>query len=126
MRCWSCGRKISRGAKACRYCEAPVEPEPTQEEIETVQEALANMSPEALDELEAAFLSSRTGEDFVNRVMVGDCPKCGSAETSDCDGDPEIEDISVGRCFRCGLLWCLECGQLLERGQKHCSRCDDD
>ena len=126
MRCWSCGRRIPRGAKACRYCEAPVEPEPTQEEIETVEEALAGMSPEALEELEAAFLESRTGEDFINRVMVGDCPKCGSSETSDCDGDPEIEDICVGRCFRCGLLWCLDCGQLFEQGQKHCSRCDDD
>ena len=30
MQCLNCGKKIPNTAKVCRYCEAVVEPEPTE------------------------------------------------------------------------------------------------
>jgi hypothetical protein len=121
--CWSCGKTIPDDAKSCRYCEAAVEPEPTEEEIAAVQEVLAGMSPDVLEQIEAAFADSENAEDFVNRIMVGECPKCGSPETSDCENDPEINDPCVGRCFQCGQLWCLDCGQRFKQGKTTCRRC---
>ena len=125
MNCWSCGKEIPAGAKHCQFCEAEVEPEPTEDELRVVGDMLAKMPPEALKELEAAFEQSKDGQDFVNRIMVGACPKCESSNTDDCDGDPEIDDMCVGRCFDCGQLWCCECGQLLTKEQPHCSTCED-
>ena len=126
MLCWNCGKKIPDDAKSCRHCEATVEPEPTEEEIAAVQEVLAGMSPDLLEELEATFAVSENAEDFVNRLMVGDCPQCGSSETGDCEHDPEIDDICVGRCFQCGQLWCLDCGKRFKKGQLHCRRCNTE
>jgi predicted metal-binding protein len=108
MECWSCGKQIPEGAKHCQFCEAEVEAEPTEAERQVIGEMLSNMPPEALRELEAAFRESKDGQDFVNRIMVGNCPKCDSCNTGDCDGDTEIDDICVGRCFDCGQLWCCE------------------
>lgn len=125
MLCWSCGKELPEDAKQCKHCEAPVEPEPTPEEMEMVNELLSDMGPEVLDELRAAFEGSSTGEEFVNRIMVGDCPKCDTSDTGDCGDDPEIDDICVGRCFACGQLWCLDCGQLLKKDSPACPRCSD-
>jgi hypothetical protein len=126
MICWSCGKEIPTGAQLCQFCEAAVEPEPTEQELRMVGDMLENMPPEAIQELEAAFAQSKDGQDFVNRIMVGDCPACESSNTGDCDGDPEIDDIGVGRCFDCGQLWCCECRQLLSLKQPHCSACDEE
>jgi hypothetical protein len=123
MRCWNCHRKIPDDAKACRYCEASVEDAPTVEEMEAVEEMLGEMPPEVVEELTQAFEGSTSAEEFVNRIMVGDCPKCGSSNTGDCDKDPDLEDICVGRCFTCGQLWCLDCGELFEKGQLRCRAC---
>ena len=57
------------------------------------------------------------GEEFVNRIMVGDCPACGSSETSDCENDPEIDDPCVARCLACGQLWCPDCGEFFQDDQ---------
>jgi transcription elongation factor Elf1 len=84
------------------------------------------MPPEALDELRTAFSNSETAEDFVDRIFVGDCPKCGSEETGNCDADPEIEELLVGRCYRCGQLWYTECGGLLERDSPSCACWEQD
>ena len=81
---------------------------------------LGQIPPEALEELRAAFEGSETAEEFADRIFVGDCPKCGSEETGNCEADPEIEDLLVGRRYRCGQLWCTECGQLLERDSPSC------
>ena len=122
--CWSCGKEIPNDANRCLYCEAEVESEPTDEELRVVKDMLAHMSPDVISELRSAFEESQTGEDFVNRIMVGDCPKCESSKTDDCGDDPEVDDICVGRCFDCGQLWCLECGQLLQKHQATCSCCN--
>jgi hypothetical protein len=107
----------------CPHCEAEVEEAPTQEDVAAVEGLLAGMNPEILDELRNAFKQSTSGEDFVNRIMVGDCPSCSSSNTGDCDGDPEIDDITVGRCFDCGQLWCCDCGELFKDAQSTAHEC---
>jgi hypothetical protein len=126
MRCWNCGKTIPADAKACRFCEATIEPQPTAEEEDIVRNMLREMAPEAMPELQSAFEESTTAEEFANRIMVGDCPQCGSADTSDCENDPEIVDPTVGRCFECGQLWCIECGGLLQADDPFCEQCDLD
>jgi hypothetical protein len=120
MRCWNCGKRIPDTVKVCGFCEAAVEDEPTEEEKDVVRDLLKEIPPEAMDELRAAFEGSGTAEEFADRIFVGDCPKCGSEETGDCEADPEIEELLVGRCYQCGQLWCTECGQLLERDSPSC------
>ena len=120
MRCWNCGKKIPDTAKVCRFCEAAVQDEPTEAEKDLVRDLLGTMPPEALDELRTAFGNSETAEEFVNSIFVGDCPKCGSEDTGDCDADPEIEELLVGRCYDCGQLWCTECRRLLEQNSPSC------
>ena len=73
--------------------------------------ALASLEPELIGELRDTFEKSATGEEFVKRIMVGDCPKCGSSKTADCENDPDIDDPCVARCFECGQLWCPDCGE---------------
>jgi len=51
---------------------------------------------------------------FISQIMVGPCPACGSENTVDCEGDPAIEDLTVGHCFECSVFWCIECGKVLE------------
>jgi hypothetical protein len=120
MQCLNCGKTIPDTAKICQFCDAPVVQRPTREEEQAVREILEQMPPEALDELRAAFEGSATAEEFANRIMTGACPTCGSVETGDCDNDPEIGEILVGRCYQCGQLRCTECGQLLDRKAPFC------
>jgi len=117
MLCWSCGKGIADDAKFCVHCEAEVEPEPTQEEITAVENALAGMPADVIDQLRDAFDKSASGEEFVNRLMVGDCPICDSSNTHDCEKDPEIEDPCVGHCVDCGQLWCLDCDEVFQTAQ---------
>lgn len=111
MICWSCQKQISDRAQRCPHCEAEVHDEPTGEEMSAALDVLANMDPEMLNVLRDAFENSATGEEFVNQLMVGDCPKCGSSKTGDCENDPDIDDPCVARCLECGQLWCPDCGE---------------
>ena len=120
MRCSNCGKEIPEAARACQFCEAAVEPEPTEEEKDVARELLEGMPPEAIDELRAMMEQSETAEEFADRIFIGDCPKCGSAETGNCENDPEIDCLLVGRCYQCGQLWCSECRRLLEQGSPVC------
>ena len=120
MRCWNCGKNIPDTAKVCRFCEAAVEDEPTELDKDVVRDILGQMPPDALNELRAAFENSETADDFADRIFVGDCPKCGSEDTGNCEADPEIEELLVGRCYHCGQLWCTECRRLLERNAPSC------
>ncbi len=126
MRCWNCGKRIPDDAKACRFCEAAVKNEPTEEEKNVVREILGQMPPEAFEELRAAFETSETADEFADRIFVGDCPKCGSEETGNCEADPEIEELLVGRCYQCGQLWCTECRRLLDRNAPTCPCWEED
>ncbi len=84
------------------------------EQREVIEGMLAGMSPELTDEIRDAFEKSTSGEDFGNRIMIGNCPTCGGSKTGDCEHDPEISDLCVARCFDCGQLWCPDCGELFK------------
>src|SRR5262249_36648943 len=114
MRCWNCDRKIPPDAKICSHCEAPVTAAQSAEEIEAVRDILEHLPPEAEAELNQAFLDSTTAEEFADRILVGNCPKCDSRNTGNCENDPEISELLVGRCYDCGQFWCTECYRLLE------------
>lgn len=90
---------------------------PTAEEMAGFEDLMATMSPELINGLRDTFEKSATGEEFVNQIMVGDCPTCGSSNTDDCEDDPDIDDISLGRCFDCGQVWCPDCGELFKKKQ---------
>jgi hypothetical protein len=126
MRCWNCGKKIPEDAKVCRFCEATVEDEPGEAEKDVVRDLLAQMPPEAIEGLCAAFEGSNTAEEFADRIFVGNCPKCNSEETGNCEADPEIGELLVGRCYKCGQHWCTECGRLLERDSPSCECWEED
>jgi hypothetical protein len=126
MKCWNCGKKIPDDAIVCRFCEAKVNDEPSQSEKDIALNILGQIPPEALEELRAACEGSETAEDFADRIFVGDCPACGSEDTGNCESDPEIEGLLVGRCYECGQLWCTECGQLLTRDSPSCVCWDED
>ena len=126
MQCWNCGQDIPDAAMICEFCEAVREAEPTEEEIEAVHEALEQRPPEVLEALQDAIHHSKTGEEFVNRIMVGECPGCGSEDTGDCEHDPEIDSVAVGRCFECGQLWCTVWDGLLEKDRSSCACWEED
>lgn len=52
-------------------------------------------------------------------VIAGDCPICGSFKTLD-GGDTPLRDTTVGICLECYCMICLECGEILGRGQTQC------
>ena len=126
MRCWNCNRELPQGAKVCSSCEAAIESDPTPEELEAVRAALEQLPPEVMSELRQAVSESATAEEFADRILVGDCPKCGSADTGNCENDPEINELLVGRCYDCGQLFCTECGRLLEPQAATCDCWDED
>ncbi|MGM0485548.1 MAG: hypothetical protein ACQESR_02175 [Planctomycetota bacterium] len=125
MLCWSCGKEIADGAVRCSHCEAEVTALPSDSEIETARQFLENMDPELRFEMLRVFETSKSGEEFVNRIMVGECPKCGSDKTGDCENDPDIEDVSMGRCFECGYVWCTVCDTPYMPGQDRCETCEE-
>ncbi|HLN32365.1 MAG TPA: hypothetical protein VK395_31845 [Gemmataceae bacterium] len=126
MRCFNCNSELPKDAKACPRCEAPVMDEPSEEEMETVAELLGDLPPEVAADLREVFLESATAEEFADRILVGDCPRCDSQNTSHCEYDPEIAELLVGRCYDCGQLWCTECRRLLERSSPVCPCWEED
>jgi len=125
MHCQNCRKEIPTSAKVCLYCEATVEPAPTDEEMEAARHILTQMPPDILADLQAAIRDSETCKAFVNSIFVGDCPACNSSKTGDCENDPEIEELLVGRCYDCGTLWCTECLQLLDAKAPECACWDE-
>ena len=59
-------------------------------------------------------------------TFVGACPKCEGTNTGDCENDPEIDELLVGRCYDCGQLWCTECLRLLEPQAAYCECWDEE
>jgi hypothetical protein len=116
----NCFRDIPETASVCEFCEATVGPPPSEEEMEAAKELLAGLSPEAMSELMESFRGSETCDEFVNSIMVGPCPKCGSKETANCEDDPEIGELLLGRCYACGQFWCTECGTFMVGDQRSC------
>ncbi len=69
MHCWNCGKQIPDTARACKFCEAPAEPEPVEEEIEAVREKLDQMPNEVMDDhrksdIKAEVVSGNNTFDF--------------------------------------------------------------
>ncbi|MFW6170418.1 MAG: hypothetical protein ACODAD_08010 [Planctomycetota bacterium] len=125
MLCWSCGKEIADDAVRCSHCEADVTALPSDGEIESARQFLESMDPEIRSEILRVFESSKSGEEFVNRIMVGECPKCGSDKTGDCENDPDIEDLTMGRCFACGHVWCTICDTPYTSDQDGCQVCQE-
>jgi hypothetical protein len=88
--------------------------EPTKEALQAAGALLEQLPIEVADEVRQAFLNSGSAEEFATRILVGNCPKCGGLETGNCENDPDIGELLVGRCYDCGQLWCTVCGRLLE------------
>jgi hypothetical protein len=126
MKCWNCRKPLPDGAKRCPNCEAAVEDVPTQEELDALIALGKQLDPDTLRELKAMIESADTAEQFANMIVVGECPKCGSDDTQDCDSDPEIQNILVGRCLECGHCWCTECRRALDRVKPMCPCWDED
>ena len=126
MRCWNCGRAVSKKARVCGHCEADLTEAPSPEEEAAVMELLEQMPLDVLAELGKAMSKSASAEEFANLIMVGPCPSCGSEHTGDCEADPDINELLVGRCYECGHLWCTECGNALTRNRFHCDCWDED
>jgi hypothetical protein len=126
MRCWNCRRAIPETAKICVHCEARVGEEPTAEELEAARSLLEQLPPEVAAELQRTALDSATANEFVDRIFVGDCPRCQSSDTGSCEEDPEIGELLVGRCYACGQLWCTECLKLLSPKRPVCACWDED
>ena len=126
MRCWNCGHTVSKKARICGHCEADLTEAPSAEEEAAVMELLGQMPPDVLAELGEAMSKCDSAEEFANLIMVGPCPSCGSEKTGDCDADPEINELLIGRCYECGHVWCTECGNALTRERLYCDCWDED
>lgn len=126
MRCHNCGKDIPDSATMCQFCEATVQPEPTPAEKQAVEHILEQLDPNARQELAEAFRRSKTADEFINTIFVGGCPKCGSENTGNCEDDPEIGEILLGRCYECGQFWCTSCDRLLNGDAPHCECWDEE
>lgn len=93
--------------------------EPAPQELSEAERFFQSLPPDIAEEIRAIARDSESEEDFCRQVFVGDCPVCGSANTSDCDDAP-LEDSTIGRCLDCDTLWCLECSTLFTKGQTEC------
>ncbi len=123
MLCWSCGKELPQGATRCSYCEADMISLPSEKEMHAARDILQHMDPNTISELQELFAASKNGEEFVNKIMVGDCPACGSSSTGNCEHDPDVEDLTIGRCFDCGVLWCTICGTEYDLEDGECVVC---
>jgi hypothetical protein len=119
MKCGNCGRKIPRSAKACKYCEAPVDTTSAAEQ-RIVKDLIEKMDPDTQQRLREMARSADTSDEFVRQIFVGDCPKCGSDSTGDAGNDPELDNVLIGRCYDCGYYWCTECGRELDKAGPDC------
>lgn len=64
-------------------------------------------------------------ENFANRLMIGNCPRCGSERTKDCAEVVGLEDPLINSCLGCGFMWCNECGhELIGNDCPHWTVCD--
>ncbi|MBI3410099.1 MAG: zinc ribbon domain-containing protein [Planctomycetes bacterium] len=126
MRCINCNRELPENAKVCGHCEAPVMPAPGEGEMQFVAEFLKQMPPDVAADFRQTLESSETADELINRIFVGNCPKCDSENTGDCEHDPDIVNLLVGRCYDCGQLWCTECEKLLDRTAPECPCWDEE
>ena len=64
-------------------------------------------------------------------VAVGECPVCGRFNTRQGNETP-LRDSTLGICMNCYRITCMECGEILRKGQtvcdhwKVCRECNPD
>ena len=121
MICWNCGKEVPKGAKSCKHCESKIEdlPDISPAELGPML-AAAGLTEDMLKEMRELAGEAKSADEFANMMFVGDCPKCGSKNVGNCEETRGIEDVTVGRCFDCGLMWCAECGYQLKKGETGC------
>ncbi len=90
MQCQACGNPVPSDAEVCPFCRSS---------------EIGAVPPEA----------DPTDEEFIARMLAGNCPACGSSAVSNCAEDPSIRHPSVNRCGNCGQFWCIDCGKLFPR-----------
>ena len=96
MKCSNCGRTIPDSAKACRYCEAPAEPQPTVEELKAAADGLRQMDPHLVRMLKESAREADTAEDFVNEIGAvesGSSPPIPGDASG--DGKVDFQDLLV-------------------------------
>ena len=113
MICSICKQEVSSEARFCPYCDSSLADEAAVEEAASALEMLLMVTRQLEDEICAAF-----GEN----ALVGDCPECGSSETGRYENVFQ-EDASLGRCFECDQVWCLDCGELIEESEASFHEC---
>lgn len=125
MQCWNCQKDVPESAKRCQFCEADLTDAPTEEEMDFMANLLDKMNPADVEAMMAEMAECETAEEFADRIFIGPCPKCESEKTGNCEKDPEIENVVVGRCMQCGYLWCSLCGKPLEKPTDECPCWDE-
>lgn len=86
---------------------------------QTTLDEFSSFPQDLQDNLMHQALTCDSFEEFWRQAIVGDCPFCGSEKTMDC-GDTFRDDNTLGVCFDCHKIWCLECGEALKDGQRAC------
>jgi hypothetical protein len=77
------------------------------------------LPPEIVEELKNISDNSKSPDDFIRQILVGNCPICGIDNTDDCENNT-FADNCVGICNSCKALWCLECGFIFKKDQTEC------
>jgi len=85
---------------------------------------MPGMDRSALEALVDAAERTESPEEFADAVLIGPCPSCGFEQTRNAEQDPDIQDLTVGVCPKCGHLWCSECGTPLTRAAPECQNPD--
>jgi len=121
MKCTNCSREMPEGQKICLYCEKPIEPPPSEEELDIAEALLGQMTDEQKADLLKRIRESDTADEFVNSIFVGPCPVCGNEKPGTSEHERGIEDETVGRCAQCNTHWCTECGTIFKPAQTECA-----
>jgi len=126
MKCWNCDKEVSEEAKECPFCEADLKLEAEDSgALEQAAKAFMDMLPvEMRDELTRMMSGSETADDFVNAIMLGECPACGSSNVHSCETEPEYKDVTLGKCADCATVWCSECEYVLKDDERACPNQD--
>ncbi len=127
MKCWNCQAEVADQAKSCPECEADLtDPQPVNAEtIEMINDWLSDLPEETKTMLQEYAESCNTAEEFANAILVGPCVHCQSNHVGNCEDDPDYNDITLGRCFDCGTVWCTECDHILEKNEVVCPRAEE-
>lgn len=94
MKCENCGSEITE--VKCPECGAV-----QTDLVEEAADVFDSLPEEMQKSLRKAVEESETEEEFISKVMVGNCPNCGSDLTVDCENVRGIEDPTIGLCEEC-------------------------